>query len=61
MQAAFDSMWGRFPFHFLSGAQWITMAGGMMEGTLGVGYAKTVIDFVTTGCLLSFLPGAALR
>ena len=44
MQAAYDSMWGLFP-SFLAGAQWITMAGGMMEGTLGVGYAKTVIDF----------------
>ena len=44
MQAAYDSMWGLFP-SFLAGAQWVTMAGGMMEGTLGVGYAKTVIDF----------------
>ncbi|MCS5604546.1 MAG: trimethylamine methyltransferase family protein, partial [Alphaproteobacteria bacterium] len=33
MQAAYDSMWGLFP-SFLAGAQWITMAGGMMEGTL---------------------------
>ena len=44
MQAGYDSMWGLFP-SFLSGAHWITMAGGMMEGTLGLGYAKTVLDF----------------
>ncbi|GIS89442.1 MAG: hypothetical protein CM1200mP18_21520 [Gammaproteobacteria bacterium] len=34
MQAAYDSMWGFF-LHFGPGAQWITMAGGMMEGTSG--------------------------
>ena len=33
MQAGFDSMWGLFP-SFLCGAHWITMGGGMMEGTL---------------------------
>ena len=44
MQAGYDSMWGLFP-SFLSGAHWITMAGGMMEGTLGLGYGKTVLDF----------------
>ena len=44
MQAGYDSMWGLFP-SFLSGADWITMSGGMMEGTLGLGYAKAVLDF----------------
>ena len=57
MQAAYDSMWGLFP-SFLAGAQWITMAGGMMEGTLGVGYAKTVIDFEQLDAFYHFCQGS---
>jgi trimethylamine--corrinoid protein Co-methyltransferase len=49
-------MWGLFP-SFLAGAQWITMAGGMMEGTLGVGYAKTVIDFEQLDAFYHFCQG----
>ena len=56
MQGAYDSMWGLFP-SFLCGAQWITMAGGMMEGTLGVGYAKTVIDFEQLDAFYHFSQG----
>jgi len=56
MQAAYDSMWGLFP-SFLAGAQWITMAGGMMEGTLGVGYAKTVMDFEQLDAFYHFCQG----
>ena len=56
MQAGFDSMWGLFP-SFLTGAQWITMAGGMMEGTLGVSYAKTVIDFEQVDAFYHFCQG----
>ena len=56
MQAAYDSMWGLFP-SFLAGAQWITMAGGMMEGTLGEGYAKTVIDFEQLDAFYHFCQG----
>ena len=56
MQGAYDSMWGLFP-SFLSGAQWITMGGGMMEGTLGVGYAKTVIDFEQLDAFYHFCQG----
>ena len=56
MQAAYDSMWGLFP-SFLAGAQWITMAGGMREGTLGVGYAKTVIDFEQLDAFYHFCQG----
>ena len=56
MQAAYDSMWGLFP-SFLAGAQWVTMAGGMMEGTLGVGYAKTVIDFEQLDAFYHFCQG----
>ena len=56
MQAAYDSMWGLFPA-FLAGAQWISMAGGMMEGTLGVGYAKTVIDFEQLDAFYHFCQG----
>jgi len=44
MQAAYDSMWGLFP-SMLSGADWLTMGGGMLEGALTVGYGKTMIDF----------------
>jgi trimethylamine--corrinoid protein Co-methyltransferase len=39
MQAAYDSMWGLFP-SMLSGADWLTMAGGMLEGALTVGYGN---------------------
>ena len=56
MQAAFDSMWGLFP-SFLSGAHWITMAGGMIEGTLGLSYAKTVIDFEQVDAFYHFMQG----
>ena len=56
MQAGYDSMWGLFP-SFLAGAHWITMAGGMMEGTLGVGYAKTVIDFEQVDAFYHFCQG----
>jgi len=55
-QAGFDSMWGLFP-SFLSGAHWITMAGGMQEGTLGLSYAKTVIDFEQTDAFYHFHQG----
>ena len=33
------------------------MAGGMMEGTLGVGYAKTVIDFEQLDAFYHFCQG----
>ena len=56
MQAGFDSMWGLFP-SFLCGAHWITMGGGMMEGTLGVGYAKTVLDFEQLDAFYHFCQG----
>ncbi len=56
MQAAYDSMWGLFP-SFMSGAHWITMAGGMIEGTLGLSYAKTVIDFEQVDAFYHFCQG----
>jgi trimethylamine--corrinoid protein Co-methyltransferase len=56
IQAGFDSMWGLFP-SFLSGAQWITMAGGMIEGTLGLSYAKTVLDFEQIDAFYHFMQG----
>ena len=58
MQAGYDSMWGLFP-SFLSGAHWITMAGGMIEGTLGLSYAKTVIDFEQVDAFYHFMRGVA--
>ncbi len=56
MQAGFDSMWGLFP-SFLAGAHWITMAGGMIEGTLGLSYAKTVLDFEQVDAFYHFSNG----
>ena len=56
MQAGYDSMWGLFP-GFLAGANWITMAGGMIEGTLGLSYAKTVIDFEQVDAFYHFSQG----
>ena len=56
MQAGYDSMWGLFPA-MLSGSDWITMGGGMQEGTLTVSYAKTVIDFEQIDAFAHFLRG----
>jgi trimethylamine--corrinoid protein Co-methyltransferase len=56
LQAGYDSMWGLFP-SFLAGAHWLTMAGGMIEGTLGVSIAKTVIDFEQVDAFYHFCQG----
>ena len=56
LQAGYDSMWGLFP-GFLAGGNWITMAGGMIEGTLGLSYAKTVIDFEQVDAFYHFCQG----
>jgi len=56
MQAAYDSMWGLFP-SMLSGADWLTMGGGMLEGALTVGYGKTMIDFEQLDAFYHFLQG----
>lgn len=56
MQAGFDSMWGLFP-SFLCGGNWITMAGGMVEGTLALSYAKTVLDFEQVDAFYHFSQG----
>ncbi len=56
MQAAYDSMWGLFPA-MLSGADWLTMAGGMLEGALTVGYGKAMIDFEQLDAFYHFLQG----
>lgn len=56
LQAAYDSMWGLFP-GFLAGGNFITMAGGMIEGTLTVSYAKTVIDFEQVDAFYHFCQG----
>ena len=56
MQAAYDSMWGLFP-SMLSGADWLTMGGGMLEGALTVGYGKTMIDFEQLDAFYHFLRG----
>jgi trimethylamine--corrinoid protein Co-methyltransferase len=56
LQAAYDSMWGLFP-SMLSGADWLTMAGGMLEGALTVGYGKTMIDFEQLDAFYHFLQG----
>ncbi len=56
MQSAYDSMWGLFP-SMLSGADWLTMGGGMLEGSLTVGYGKTMIDFEQLDAFYHFLQG----
>ncbi len=56
LQAAYDSMWGLFPA-MLSGADWLTMGGGMLEGALTVGYGKTMIDFEQLDAFYHFLQG----
>jgi trimethylamine--corrinoid protein Co-methyltransferase len=56
MQAGFDSMWCTFS-SFLAGAHWLSMAGGMIEGTLGVSIAKTVIDFEQVDAFYQFCQG----
>jgi trimethylamine--corrinoid protein Co-methyltransferase len=56
MQAGYDSMWGLFP-SMLSDANWITMAGGMLEGALTVSYAKTVLDFEQVDAFYHFAKG----
>ncbi len=56
MQAGYDSMWGLFP-SMLSDANWLTMAGGMLEGALTVGYGKTMIDFEQLDAFYHFLQG----
>ncbi|MDH3452994.1 MAG: trimethylamine methyltransferase family protein, partial [Gammaproteobacteria bacterium] len=58
IQAGFDSMWGLFPA-FLCGGHWITMAGGMLEGTLGLSYAKTMIDLEQVDAFYHFCQGCA--
>jgi trimethylamine---corrinoid protein Co-methyltransferase len=56
MQSAYDSMWGLFP-SMLSDANWLTMAGGMLEGALTVGYGKTMIDFEQLDAFYHFVQG----
>jgi trimethylamine--corrinoid protein Co-methyltransferase len=40
-----------------SDANWLTMAGGMLEGALTVGYGKTMIDFEQLDAFYHFLQG----
>lgn len=54
--AGFDSMWGLFSA-VLAGANWITKAGGMIEGTLTLSYAKTVLDFEQVDAFYHFAQG----
>ncbi|MCP4238652.1 MAG: hypothetical protein GY770_34635, partial [Aestuariibacter sp.] len=41
----------------LSDANWLTMGGGMLEGSLTVGYGKTMIDFEQLDAFYHFLQG----
>ena len=56
MQAGYDSMWCLFPA-VLAGTNWITMAGGILEGALTASYAKTVIDFEQVDAFYHFCQG----
>lgn len=54
--AGYDSMWGLFPA-VLAGGNWITMAGGLIEGSLSLSYAKTVLDFEQCDAFYHFAQG----
>ena len=54
--AGYDSMWGLFPA-VLAGGNWITMAGGLIEGSLGLSIAKTVLDFEQCDAFYHFAQG----
>ena len=56
IQAGYDSMWGMFPC-FLSDANWITMSGGLMEGSLTQSYGKAMIDFEQVDAFYHFAQG----
>ena len=56
LQAGFDSMWATFP-SFLAGAHWLSMAGGLIEGTLAVSVAKMMIDFEQVDAFYHFCQG----
>ena len=56
LYAGYDSMWGLFPA-VLAGGNWITMAGGLIEGSLGLSYAKTVLDFEQCDAFYHFAQG----
>ncbi len=56
LQAGTDSMWGLMPA-MLSDANWITMAGGLLEGALTVSYAKTMLDFEQVDAFVHFVQG----
>ncbi len=56
IQAGYDSMWGMFPC-FLSDANWLTMSGGLMEGSLTQSYGKAMIDFEQVDAFYHFAQG----
>ncbi len=56
IQAGYDSMWGIMPC-FLSEANWLTMSGGLIEGSLTQSYAKTLIDFEQLDAFYHFAQG----
>ncbi len=56
IQAGYDSMWGMFPC-FLSDSNWLTMSGGLMEGSLTQSYGKAMIDFEQVDAFYHFAQG----
>lgn len=56
IQAGYDSMWGMFPC-FLSDANWLTMSGGLIEGSLTQSYSKAMIDFEQIDAFYHFSQG----
>ncbi len=56
IMAGYDSMWGMFPC-FLSDANWLTMSGGLMEGSLTQSYGKAMIDFEQIDAFYHFAQG----
>lgn len=57
--AGYDSMWGAFSA-VIAGSNWVTHAGGSIEGTLTLCYAKTVLDHEQIDAFYHFAQGARL-
>lgn len=56
LYAGYDSSWGNFSA-VLSGANWVSHAGGNIEGTLTICYGKTVLDYEQMDAFYHFAQG----
>lgn len=56
LYAGYDSMWGNFSA-VLAGSNWVSHAGGNIEGTLTICYGKTVLDYEQMDAFYHFAEG----